>query len=221
MQLVNEDLVEAVKVAEMFSRCPRAETCFLNDEKEGIQDCGFYIVKEGREEIQEECPIIRIKETLPHCFLTIWRNFAREVPFSSKFVKFSLEGIAPLYNNVRKSGFAISEELIERQIKEEKEDPRGFYLKAIHELKALHPQWFKALYARAHGYRADQDTSWFNWTSTLLAGIQKRQVDQFSWEKIVLLLKIFIEGTKPIQPSNEDLSDKIKQYLQSQKKDKK
>jgi len=213
IRLTNKNIIDGLKMTLILRECPQISVCLweeIDEELEGLLEeintgCSIQMVFKNlgrKEEYRGECPIFKLRREIQEispAFLKTWRDFTQRssrFPMQDSFLWLSLEGITTIYSANKNRVPFISEGLIKDVIREAKRNPKVFYPDLGKELIELHPRWFKEFSNRARAYR--------------IAG--------YAWGHVLLILKIFLEGMKPVEPANEELLNQIDAYLRSQRK---
>lgn len=200
IQITKKDISFGEKVDLIVKRCPRKFSCLW---KETEEDPIPYT---------DRCPVNGLKQELQENslhFLTFWQESAQKAfssheegcPFAQQtiFWILSLSGIATLYSvNDRRVPW-IPESLITSLEKEANEQPRQFYTTIYQELENLNSSWFEKFSREAKGM----------------------QVTNYTWELILKVLKVFLEGIKGTElPElfNEEDFKYLEDFLRSQSK---
>lgn len=155
----------------------------------------------GVEIYRGECFIFRLRRDLKENaldFLKFWKILIeQEVEPRQRHRAFylSLKGILTLYFSSTKVPF-ISRELIEKLKNQFSQNPRKFFRDFEKELIETHPYWAAQFSKIAIDWKL---------TSSL------------SWGKILFLLKIYLEGFKPVEAFNPGLIDEILDFLKKER----
>lgn len=203
VQITEKDIDYGLLVGSMARACQKQLSCFWNESEEELE--AVFIVKDNGKLIYDgECLIFRLRKNLqensPH-FLEIWKKCAQNVVsyhsrksafnHQRKFWTFSSIGVATFYSVNNKCVPWISDGLIRKLAERAKEQPKDFYSETFEELKEVNSPWFTKLYQTAIEMRASG----------------------YVWGSVILILKIFLEGIKPVEPFDDKLIGEIEQYL--------
>jgi len=200
LEIEEKDIIFGHVIKTIVTQCPTAETVFSKESWEQFLECEISTYNETRGKIYSGlCPIHRLLKDLDSSpFLELWRDFYNQIELNQKkvFSTISLIGIGVLYsvNNQRIPRFFRNS--IESLVSEFEKSPDGYPLWSFFKnLEKLNPFWLNELY---------------------LLGVDFG-ITLANWRRILVLLGIFLEGMKPIEPLNkrdkEQLLKEITEFL--------